>query len=92
MASADENCERLPPLHLNSFTVEDLAGDEGPPGALRAYGDRERDTWLGTLPARRHGKRGHPARGMAQSDLNRQAQVGSPSLGLRLGGGFWLRR
>ena len=37
MASVDENCERLPPLHMNSFTVDDLARDDVPPGALRAY-------------------------------------------------------
>ena len=31
MASVDENCERLPPLHMNSFTVDDLARDDVPP-------------------------------------------------------------
>ena len=41
-ANREQRCP--PPLHLNSFTVDNLGGDGGPPGALRAYGDRERDT------------------------------------------------
>jgi hypothetical protein len=36
MASSDENCERLPPLHLDSVTVDDLARDDDPPGARSA--------------------------------------------------------
>lgn len=58
-ANREQRCP--PPLHLNSFTVDNLGGDGGPPGALRAYGDRERDTWLGTLPARVKRGRYRPA-------------------------------